>query len=258
MVKSEHVFDLLAGYVLGILSDAELVQVTEHLPACEQCRAELEAIEQTVHAILLSAPPATPPAASRARLMARIQQHRETRQPSVPWWQRLFAPVPVRLGFALAGFALGLSLALIFTALNLQPQPQPVTATLPITAEQPAVNPYFVHLQATDLMPNAWGVLLISMDGQEAVLVVEGLEPLEGLDYQFWLRQDGQPINAGFFSVMDADRMAVPVSAPNSFLDYRDFALTIEPAGGSILPTGEQVLGGSLDIAELLDLLQQR
>ena len=42
----EHVVDLLPGYALGILDEADLILVARHLPACAGCRAALAAYQE--------------------------------------------------------------------------------------------------------------------------------------------------------------------------------------------------------------------
>jgi anti-sigma-K factor RskA len=79
------------------------------------------------------------------------------------------------------------------------------------------------------------------------VLVVDQMPPLEaGHEYQLWLVQDGQSTSGAVFAVDESGYRGVRIAAAESLLEYASVRVTIEPAGGSAAPTGEQVLGGSL------------
>lgn len=261
MTTKTHVKDLLPAYALGSLDDEEMVQVSEHLSNCPECRAELAAWQAVVDGMLLSAPGAAPLPDSKRRLMNHIRRMPQaegsaTTSPQ-PWWQRLFLPVPARMAFALGSLALVLILVLLFNNVSLShrlQQLQPPQAQSIV----PNPNPYIVGLRGTDLMPEARGIILIGTDGHQAVLIVEGLQPLDNLAYQLWLNRYDQLASAGYFTVSDRGRKAIELTAPDSFFNYRGFEITIEPAGGSLAPTGERVMDGFLNLLEMLDLLEGR
>ena len=104
-----------------------------------------------------------------------------------------------------------------------------------------------VPLSATDSAPNATGFVLISADGDDGALVVDGLPPLgESQEYQLWLIRDGQRTSGAVFSTDEKSYGGTRIRAPRSLLDYSAVGITIEPAGGSSQPTGVQVLRGPL------------
>jgi anti-sigma-K factor RskA len=104
-----------------------------------------------------------------------------------------------------------------------------------------------VPLSATDAAPQATGFVLISTDGADGALVVDGLPPLgESQQYQLWLIRNGQRTSGAVFSTDENAYGGTRIRAPRSLLEYSAVGISIEPAGGSPQPTGKQVLAGLL------------
>src|SRR5579885_417481 len=81
-MQDRHVDELVAAYMLGALEPDEVDDVERHLEGCERCRALIDEARATRDALLLAAPPATPPPALRARVLARIaEEATASRQP---------------------------------------------------------------------------------------------------------------------------------------------------------------------------------
>jgi anti-sigma-K factor RskA len=106
-----------------------------------------------------------------------------------------------------------------------------------------------VPLSAPVAGSTATGFVLISADGEDGALVVDGLPPLEeGKQYQLWLIRDGQRTSGAVFSTDENSYGGTRIRVPLSLLEYSAVGITIEPEGGSPQPTGTQVLGGPLFI----------
>jgi anti-sigma-K factor RskA len=104
-----------------------------------------------------------------------------------------------------------------------------------------------VPLSAPVTGSTATGFVLISADGEDGALIVDGLPTLEeGQTYQLWLIRDGERISGAVFSTDENDYGGTRIRAPRSLLDYSAVGITVEPEGGSPQPTGTQVLGGPL------------
>jgi anti-sigma-K factor RskA len=104
-----------------------------------------------------------------------------------------------------------------------------------------------VPLTAAEPTSQATGFVLISADGEDGALVVDGLPPLgEDKQYQLWLIRDGQRTSGAVFSTDEKNYGGTRIRSPRSLLDYSSVGITIEPAGGSPQPTGPRVLGGPL------------
>lgn len=251
-----HVKDLLPAYILGSLEEGEMLLVSEHLATCPACQSELRAYQETVNGVLLSTPRTSPPQDSKARLMGRIRQmnRRETSSRTPKWWQRIF-PLRQETALKLWPIMVILVVVLLFNNGLLWYRLQQAEAALSREIVQTS-NPYSVGLSGSDLMPDARGALLITSDGRQAILVVEGLEPLEDLVYQMWLNNDDQIASAGAFTVSDKGRNTVELATADtdSIFNYRDFEITLEPGEGSDEPTGEKVMDGIVDILEMFDL----
>lgn len=100
-------------------------------------------------------------------------------------------------------------------------------------------------LQGTIKATGARGVLIAS-DGR-AMLLALNLPPLpRDKVYQIWLVKAGIVFNAGLFTV-DATGYGQTVIIPYlSLAEYDGIGITIEPAKGSLDPTGVSVLQGDL------------
>jgi len=104
-----------------------------------------------------------------------------------------------------------------------------------------------VQLSATEAVPDAAGIIVISGDGRYGTLIASNLTRLpEDQQYQLWLIQDGERTSGGVFSVSRSGYAALRVSSKQSLDSFNAFGITIEPYGGSPGPTGDKVLGGEL------------
>jgi anti-sigma-K factor RskA len=242
MASQVHVIDLLPAYALGCLEEAEAARAAEHTAQCAACRAELQPYLAVADRLALAAPDALPPARVKKELMRRIE--RPTAAPSAEprpgWWQQMAGlfrrPAPA---WALASLVLIVALA----AANIWLWQRLARTEGNNTDGQIRV----VAMLPTGAAPQAAGKLLISMDGEYGTLVVDGLPPLDpSRQYQLWLIRDGQPTSGGVLTVNAHGYGAFEILAPEPLAHYRSFGVTIEPAGGSIGPTGEKVLGADL------------
>lgn len=236
-----HVLDLLPAYALGSLDADELRRVEEHLLSCWVCRDESNAFQAVADELSFAAPAAGPSSDLKDRLMQRVQSARPvpTRErvpeavPARPFWERLLP------AWGLASLFLILALAatslLLWQRMN---QLEFFTAPGGMRA---------VPLSATDNAPGATGFVLISTDGDDGALVVDGLPPLgESQEYQLWLIRDGERTSGAVFSTDEKAYGGTRIRAPRRLTDYTAVGITVEPAGGSPQPTGKQVLAGQL------------
>ncbi len=238
MSHNAHVLDLLPAYALGSLDSEEASRVKQHLSSCLICRNESNALQAVTEQLSLAAPARVPSPDLKDRLMQRVLQGRRSTQIPAqaswrPWLER-FLPV-----WSLASFCLVIALA----GLNLflwqrLAQPRPFMSAEGMRA---------VSLISTGIASQATGFVLISKDGDSGALVVDGLPPLDqNQQYQVWLSRDRQKISSALFSTDAKEYGTTRLRAPGSLLEYSSVDITIEPAGGSLQPTGAKVLGGPL------------
>jgi anti-sigma-K factor RskA len=238
-VVSNHPSDLLPAYALDCLDDAEARTLAGHLALCALCRRELEAYRQTAHALALTAPQTEPPASVRQKLLEEVQAWSsqpvvavDNRLRPLPWRQLPASALSWQPALLLLLLLLLLSNLYLWQQFNRLRQEAPPRAV--------------VTLMGAETAPQASGVLVLTADGRQATLIVEGMPPLPaGQQYQLWLIENGQRSDGGVFSVDIAGYHTMPVTPPRPITDYNAFGVTIEPAGGSPGPTGPRVLGGA-------------
>ncbi|MEO5886109.1 MAG: anti-sigma factor [Anaerolineales bacterium] len=235
MMEEMHVLESLPAYALGSLDAAEAQLVTEHLAGCHICRSELGAFQEVAGQLALTVPQAEPSHDLKPRLMERIQSLSPTQSKTGGWrlTERLL-PVGAMVGLILIA-TLAVSSLLLWQRLD---KLEVLAGPLGMRA---------IALQNTGASPTASGFVVISADGQNGVLVVDELPMLEPeREYQLWLVQDEQNTSGAVFSVDEDGYRGMRIEAPQSLLMYSSVRVTIEPAGGSAVPMGEEVLGGPL------------
>jgi anti-sigma-K factor RskA len=241
MSAREHVSELIPAYALGILDEAELNLVREHLHSCVSCQGELHAYQHVVDDLPLAMAEAEPPPGLKERILLQAHLTKAAPQPQAQqgWWQNLRE----RLSFGTPAWGLvSLVLILVLGASNLF-----LWQRLNRFEKDTSHTLATVTLAGSELTPNATGMLVISQDGEHGTLIVDGLPPLaQSQQYQLWLIQDGQRTSGGVFSVDPDGYGSLWIDSPRPLVSYQGVGITVEPAGGSPGPTGERVLGGEL------------
>lgn len=237
-VDHSYFEDLLPAYALGSLEAGEDFQLAEHLGDCPDCRTELAAYRNIVVELPLAMVEVDPPTELKEKIMARARGagSDDSHDPKLSLWQTIstiFHRLPT---LAFASFLLIIMLGLSNLAL-LARQGQSRIAE--------RSNLQTIHLTGTDYSPDATGLLIISRDGEYGTLVVDGLPELDSnQQYQLWLKRNDERSTGGVFSVGDNGYGSLVVASDKSLVFYDSFGITIEPAGGSPEPMGDQVLGG--------------
>jgi anti-sigma-K factor RskA len=126
----------------------------------------------------------------------------------------------------------------------LQQQLQTEQERLAFIAETSADR--IVLLTGTEELPGASGALYFH-DDQQGLLLLNGLEPLsEQRTYQLWLiPPDQAPVPAGLIDVQPGAPAWLSVRIPPEAQAFAAVGVSIEPAGGSLAPTGPIVLLGT-------------
>ena len=238
-----QIYELLPAYALGCLDDEDAALISRHLASCQKCHVHLLDQQRAVDLLAFGAPRVNPPATLKKKLMNNIhstlkvdkkvrrlpkRRHRET------FWSRL-SPSPA---WALAGLLLITSL---FAGNMMQ------WYNTKSLHHEMAQGLLIIKIKGTEKAPGADGTLVIGPNRLQGVLVVGDLPvPDEGYQYQVWLLKDGQHTNGGVFSVSARGYGRLKVTSPESLLGFQAFSVTVEPAGGSPTPTGDEILGGAL------------
>jgi anti-sigma-K factor RskA len=236
MFNEFHVIELLPEYTLGSLEENEARHVSEHLAGCYACRQELGSYQKVADQLLFAVPQEIPSGALKPRLMERIQRLSRRRDSERPKWHSLPRWLPA------SAFA-GLAVILILAASNLLlwqrlDHLEVLSGPLGMRA---------IALQNTDAASAASAFVVMSADGENGVLVVDELPVLdESKEYQVWLVNDATITSGGTFAVDEYGYRGMRLVAPESLLTYSNVYVTVEPAGGSEVPSGAPVLNGSL------------
>jgi anti-sigma-K factor RskA len=223
-MNCEEVEELIGAYALGALPVETLADIGEHLASCEKHpkAADLKAVAASLAFV---APEREPPDALKTRLMAAVRGEPAEAPPAtervglfdrVRRW-RLLRAVP----YALAGALAVAVAALVLT--NVGDSDDAQTATVALTGAN-----------------DAQGLLHVLDDGL-IVMEADGLEPLDAEQtYQVWAIRDGRPESIGLLGPASEGSVEEAMRADLSGVDA--VAVTAEPAGGSVEPTGDIVL----------------
>lgn len=241
--------DTVAAYLLGALPDAERRAFEAHLAACAPCREDAAELRVVADALPLAAPPVSPPARLRERLMETVRAEADVLSAAGPaadgatsatragrrsrvrnWLERPFALAGAAAAVAAAGIVLGFGLG---SATNGGGTHTIVAARTVQAAVSGAASPR--------------GTATLVERGGVATLHVTGLPvPPPGKVYEVWLLRRGasapSPTDA-LFSVSRAGsgRVALP-----SVQGVTTLMVTAEPAGGSRAPTSRPFITASL------------
>lgn len=210
------IHDLAAAYLLDELSEAERAAFVDHLGGCPACQAELSELEEGA-ATLFWASSEPPPESLRVSVNAAIDGE--------------VVPLIRRVGFRLGAVAAVVVLVVLASiSLRADPiadvvdSPDAIAIEVPSTSDNPD--------------DNATVTLTYSPSEEAAVIVATGLDPIpEGQTYEMWIIDQSGPMPAGLFRPAESGEARVLVAAlPEA---GATFGITIEPSGGSDLPTGD-------------------
>jgi anti-sigma-K factor RskA len=259
--------ELVPLYALDVLDVDERDVLEDHLAGCSACLEELAAYTDTAASLALALPQYDPSpdlkgrvltAARRARMLP-VGSRARQRQTST-WRGPRFARLRVSLTGLVASVALVLAAGSTVWALNLRSELDAQNARIAtlserannyarVTAVLQAADTQIRVLEGTGDAPKAFGRVYIDPDTSEGMLMVRNLPPLpQGKVYQLWVaRGDGQRESAGVLTWTDkAGNGYTLIRCPDTLSRWQSFGVTEEPTGGSQLPTGSRLLGGTI------------
>jgi len=252
--------ETLALYAMGALDNPqELADLQAHLGTCGECRRELDALRADTALLALSATGPQPPLRARQRLLSAIAaeprpQQREQQEKRFvlgrlrsSWLS--FVPIAVALVLAI------LSMLLLKENLRIRDRNAQMAAELSEAQNKSAHaqevldmlnNPKTVRMTLV-AMPNHPQPQIKTFYAPEKghlVILANNLEPLpEGKVYQLWLRPPkGAPMPAGTFWPDSTGNRMMMHALETPGIEAQSFAVTVEPAGGSLTPTMPIVL----------------
>jgi anti-sigma-K factor RskA len=227
-VNCAEVDELSGAYALRALPAGEMQAVGDHLAGCSR-HPEIAEFQEAILDLAHAAPDAEPSPGLRSRISEAVRAEPRRTPPAAE------PTKPVRRGF-FSGWSLprlapyGLAAAFVLLVIG-------VTAGVLTTGGDSDTSAAVIQLSGPS---GASGSITLEDDGT-AVLAAEGLEPLpDDQTYQMWTIQDGAPTSIGIFDA-EPDGTASSVIEPD-LAGVESIAVTVEPAGGSALPTTDPVL----------------
>ena len=217
--------EAVGAYLLGAMTRAEHDLFAQHLDGCADCRRDVDRLRHGVDALPAGVPQVEPPADLKRRIMADVRADAELMRAAGPAADR----VPARrrwLTFAAAPVAAALAVA-IFLAVH-------------STGHSTRV----ISAQVTQTGAEARVVLA----GADHTLRVSGLaQAPAGRVYEVWM-QRGTAAPVPTHALFDVPRDgSASVALPSDLHGVRVVMVTVEPAGGSLHPTGSPVITAKLD-----------
>jgi len=273
----ERIEELFPLYALDALSDEERSQVESYVATRSDARARLDDMLRAASAVPFDVAPVEPSPDVKKALIDRVGADAQVRfaparqagRSRARSWPRaaLFRPWPLLAGASLVAAIVAVAWAVSLNAevTRLRQENASLTAQVDdLEAQNAALQQELLAreqvivllsspgvramaIAGTEEQPNASGQLIADPSGQSAVLVVSGLAALQpGQVYQFWLIDDGVPVDAGTFGVDQRGEATLEVSASAPIASFDAMGVSIEPEGGSEQPTGDIVMLSTL------------
>ena len=228
----------IPAYALGALDTAEALAVESHLRICNGCPNELAAYRAIGDALLLAPTPQPPPLALRKQL----QQRLPGTQPRRAWAAR-FSWAQVAFGATML-LLIALNLSSLMQLQALQRQQAQITQHAETQQAVLAILAYPNIKSFPIWQDGVSGRLLVDDHHNVAGLILWNLPPLpENQTYQIWLADaQGDRTSAGLFRPQDGQTLTSEVFFSQEELSgFSGLGVTVEPAGGSTLPTGARI-----------------
>ncbi|MEP6600410.1 MAG: anti-sigma factor [Nitrospirota bacterium] len=103
-----------------------------------------------------------------------------------------------------------------------------------------------VSLTGSDEAKSAGGLLLLDPSSKKAFLYVFNMPPLPpGKTYQLWAILD-RPVSAATFGTDSGNKSRIMIRRIRDMSQIKNFAVSMEPEGGQLQPTGQIYLSGAL------------
>jgi anti-sigma-K factor RskA len=258
-MTSEELQELCSLYVLGALEPQEAAAIEARLQAGDpDAVREVTVLREVVALLPYALPPVPPDPAVRTRLMTQLQaalptsQAQRTRAPrrSFGWLRVLPVWLPTAVAALLVLLFGWLVYGLRLQVTNLETEVQQLRGVageherLLALLALPDVK--IVTLAGTEHAPRAGARLLWDAKREEWTVISHDLPSLPpGKTYQLWFLTSEGAIPSGTFQPDPHSRGIIQTKLPPGRADIAGAAVSLEPAGGVLQPTGNIVLAGN-------------
>ncbi len=255
-------------YALGALPPDERALFEDHLSTCDECQREFRALAAVVNILPYAVPQIDPPPALRGRVLAAVgadashvaaaARMSPRRAFATAAWLSAAAALVMALGLGAYSVSLrqrigGLE-ALLREAMTRLDRTEQQLASATRDAGRAQVR--LAVLTAPDMKqvdlagqspaPRAAGRAFLSRSNG-LLFAASQLPPLPaGRTYQVWFLTPGAPVSAGLIAPDQTGRATAAFDVPASAASPTGVAVSIEPSGGVVAPTGAIYLAGLL------------
>ena len=266
MISHDDAADLLGAYALDAVDGTELTELEGHLPTCPRCRAELDGLRETAGALGHSVEP--PPEELWSRIAGELGDHADDdgepppmpeltsdrserspfRAPSSGRTRRtrsnrlLLGAVAV----AASAVAVVLGIGLVRSQHDVTTLQQSLAHERTAARQTPAQIALHTPGHRVVTLDSSTHVELarfVLLPGGRGYLVSSSLPALPGGEtYQLWGIAGTTPISLGLLGPAPHGSTFTVAGAPLT----AELALTAEPSGGTVAPTGAIVASGTV------------
>lgn len=263
-MSEDRYLELAPLAALGALDGEDRAGFEGHLAACQACRKEVEAYGGLVARLPLGLEPVPPRSVLGLRVLTQARTPIAGARQSV----RVFPALAAAAALALAvGFVVARSerdaarrdaASARESAVRLEAElgrlrTDLLTMRASLTREK-GLRDLVAHpdarlarLAALTPAPGATARVVWNPKSREAWLVASGLAPAPaGKGYEVWVIASAAPAPAGVFQVDVEGRAFFKLPDVAETSEVKTFAVTLEPAAGTLAPTGPMVLAGSV------------
>lgn len=269
MISHEDASELLGAYALDAVDGVERTDLEEHLASCPRCGAELDGLREAAGALGNSVEP--PPEELWSRIAAGLGDHSEEDGGAPPMPEltsvtaRTSEPSPFRapssgrrrrirnnttllgaVAVAATAVAVVLGIGLVRSQDNATNLQKSVAAERAAAQRSPAAIALHTPGHRVVNLVNSAHVELarfVMLPGGRGYLVSSSLPALQsGRTYQLWRIVGTTPISLGLLGAAPHGSTFTVAGASLT----AELALTAEPSGGSVAPTGTIVASGTV------------
>ncbi|QIN78689.1 hypothetical protein GBA65_09340 [Rubrobacter marinus] len=226
--------ELAAAYALGALTGEERLWFEAYLAEHPELNAEVDELESVADLLALAPAEQEPSPGLRRSVLERVGAPREILSEAPPrrerreGGRRWFLRPQVLAAAAAVLFAV---VGLLAWNFSLRDQNGDLRDEV---AERRTIQ-----MEGSGLASNAGGEVLMTGDDQAVLVARELPPPPEGEVYETWIIRDGVPEPAGLFEPRDGD---AATTVRGSMEGAEAVAVTLEPEGGSPMPTSDPIL----------------
>ncbi len=270
MAADERIQELISAYSLGVLEGEDLREVEEFKQKNPgQFDELLRENEEEFSRLSFAVGGAMPDPALKKKLITDIRKESShTSYETSSFWQRM-RPFWLNFGAAAAAIVIVSLFSYNFLLTKKLETKQAALSNLQnqIAAKQTEIDnlgmeskldkkmiafledPNVVIINLVNTQPDLTAVgrvLWNTKDDQAMFCGINLPTPPEGKTYQLWAIGGGDPKSAGIFNVNDFGKNVLMLKSLNDLGDIKQFAVSLEPAGGVPLPTGKIYLSGEI------------